>query len=200
LSRVQRRPALAGYLAKPALGQKNGPGNRVSGREKACVADHARGVNRPFLSPRRRAAASPSSFDKVSMSASAPRRFPRRRTRAPIASFRVAVFPIADAGNKFVGDGRSVCRPSIIGKFETRHEECHNESVQRLAAKARSRNALTYHGLAGSVSASVGVACDPSATYLSVIKDNNVSGALMIELRVKATPFMSRLMRICSLA
>jgi len=155
LSRVQRRPALAGYLAKPALGPKNGPGNRVSGREKACVADHARGVNWPFLSPRRRSAASPSSFDKLSMRAAHRSASARRRARAPIASFRVAVFLIADAGNKFVGDGRSVCRPSIIGKFGTRHEECHNESVQRLAAKARSRNALTYHGLADSVSARV---------------------------------------------
>jgi hypothetical protein len=35
--------------------------------------------------------------------------------------------------------------------------------------KARSRNALTYHGLVGSVSANVGVVCDPSTTYLSVI-------------------------------
>ena len=52
LSRVRWRPALAGYLAKPALGQQNGPGNFVSGRKKACLADHARGVNWPFLARR----------------------------------------------------------------------------------------------------------------------------------------------------
>jgi hypothetical protein len=69
LPRVQWRPALARYLAKPALGQQNGPGNTVSGRERACVADHARGVNWPFLSLRRRSAASPSSFDKLRLDA-----------------------------------------------------------------------------------------------------------------------------------
>jgi hypothetical protein len=67
LSRDQGRPAIAGYLAKAALGEQDGPGNLVSGREKACVADHARGVNWPFHSPRRRSAASPPSFDKLGM-------------------------------------------------------------------------------------------------------------------------------------
>jgi hypothetical protein len=66
-------------------------------------------------------------------------------------------------------------QPSIIGKFGTRHAECHDGSVQRLAAKAQSRNALTYHGLVGFVSASVGVGGDPAATYPSVIKYNNGS-------------------------
>jgi hypothetical protein len=95
LSRVQRMTALAGYLAKPAIGQHNGPRNLVSGREKACVADHARGVNWPFLSPRRRSSASPSSFDKLSMRGSTARRFPERRTRPPLLLAR-----LQSAGNR----------------------------------------------------------------------------------------------------
>jgi hypothetical protein len=40
------------FPAKPALGQQNGPRTFVSGREKACLADHARGVNWPLLEGR----------------------------------------------------------------------------------------------------------------------------------------------------
>ena len=64
---------------KAALGQQNGPGNLVSGREKACLADRARGVNRPLLSPRRRSAASPSSIAKLGMRGSTPRRSPQTK-------------------------------------------------------------------------------------------------------------------------
>jgi hypothetical protein len=45
LSRVET--GTCGIPGKAALGRQNGRVNRLSGREKACVADHARGVNWP---------------------------------------------------------------------------------------------------------------------------------------------------------
>jgi hypothetical protein len=48
---------------------------------------------------------------------------------------------------------------------------CKSRDLIHRSMQGTARNALTYHGLVGSVSASVGVVCDPSATYLSVIKD-----------------------------